>query len=227
MKPTVYILSGGSGTSGEQVVHTILAQFPDEAVRLVTIPHLRYKEQLNDILTRATQSGAIVVHTLVEPHLREYLVEEARRKGVEAIDLMGPLIERLSDVLGIQPKGEPGLFRRLNQPYYDRVAAIDFAMAHDDGRNPGEWGQAEIVLVGVSRSGKTPLSLYLSVLGWKVANVPVVPGLKLPEGSISTGKRTDYRAHYRSWTAFTPTPAKAAPPGCARLERLYQPSKDP
>lgn len=180
MKPTLYIISGGSGASGEQVVHTILAQFPEDSLRVVIIPHVRYTEQLDDTLRRAAQAGAIVVHTLVDSRLRQYLEEEAQKTGVVTFDLMGPLISQLTQTLGLQPKGEPGLYRRLNQTYYDRVAAIDFAMAHDDGRNPAEWAQADVVLVGVSRSGKTPLSLYLSVLGWKAANVPVVPGLELP-----------------------------------------------
>jgi hypothetical protein len=88
---------------------------------------------------------------------------------------MGPLLDRLEALLSVAPLGHPGLYRRLNQAYFDRVAAIDFAMAHDDGKNPGGWPEAEIVLVGVSRVGKTPLSMYLAVQGWKAANVPLIP----------------------------------------------------
>jgi len=85
--------------------------------------------------------------------------------------------EILANALGQEPLGHPGLYRRLNQVYFDRVAAIDFTMAHDDGQDPSGWSEAEIVLLGVSRVGKTPLSMYLAVLGWRVANVPLVLNL--------------------------------------------------
>jgi hypothetical protein len=89
---------------------------------------------------------------------------------------MGPLIEWLSRSLGQPPLEQPGLYRKLHREYFGRVEAIDYTLAHDDGKNPEGWSQAEMVLVGPSRVGKTPLSLYLAVLGWKVANVPLVPG---------------------------------------------------
>jgi regulator of PEP synthase PpsR (kinase-PPPase family) len=93
---------------------------------------------------------------------------------------MGPLLERLSAVYGVQPAGHPGLYRQLNQAYFQRVAAIEYTMAHDDGKNPEDWPQADVLILGVSRCGKTPLSLYLSVLGWRAANYPLVSGLEPP-----------------------------------------------
>jgi hypothetical protein len=176
---TIFIISGGVGASGEQLVHTVLAQFPQERVQVITVPNVRFEGQIEEAVTRAEAMGATLVHTLVDEILRAHLVSLAAARGVAAIDLMGPLLEQLTQALGRSPVGEPGLYRQLNKAYFDRVAAIEFTMAHDDGKNPGTWSQAEIVLVGVSRVGKTPLSLYLSVLGWKVANVPVVPGLNL------------------------------------------------
>jgi hypothetical protein len=94
---------------------------------------------------------------------------------------MGPLLKRLSTVLGREPLGMPGLYRKLHEAYFTRIAAIEYTLEHDDGQNPRGWPQADIVLVGVSRSGKTPLSIYLSVLGWKAANYPVVPGVSVSE----------------------------------------------
>jgi regulator of PEP synthase PpsR (kinase-PPPase family) len=177
---TVLIVSGGAGTSGEQIVHTVLAQFPDRHVQVITVPNVRFKKQIDEVVERARGTGATLTHTLVDAGLRDYLTQQAEKQGVAAIDLMGPLIGQLARVLGQEALGEPGLYRKLNKAYFDRVAAIEFTMAHDDGKNPETWSQAEIVLVGVSRAGKTPLSLYLSVLGWKVANIPIVPGLVLP-----------------------------------------------
>ena len=176
---TILIVSGGAGASGEQVVHTVLAQFPHSRVQVAKIPNIRFVEQVDEVISRAQASGATVVHTLVDENLRAYLLQQAAAQKVIAIDLMGTLIDRLEDMLEQKPAGQPGLYRQLNKAYFDRVAAIEYTMAHDDGKSPDTWNQAEIVLAGVSRAGKTPLSLYLSVLGWKVANVPLVPGLEL------------------------------------------------
>lgn len=177
---TIIIVSGGSGMSAEQVVHTVLAQFPESRVRVVTVSNVRFENQLEDVVTQAAALGATVVHTLVDDRMHASLVCLAERRGVTAIDLMGPLLERLSGVLEQEPQGQPGLYRKLNKAYFDRVAAIEYTISHDDGQRPETWTEAEILILGVSRAGKTPLSLYLSVLGWKVANLPLVAGIELP-----------------------------------------------
>lgn len=173
--PSIFIVSGGVGASGEQVVNTVLAQFPEQNVPVFTIKHVRTASQIEEVVTRAQTQQAILVHTLVDGELRAFLTTIASQKGVPAIDLMGPLLEQLSATLGRAPVNQPGLYRQLHRSYFERVAAIEYTMAHDDGKRPDEWDQADIVLAGVSRTGKTPLSIYLSVLGWKVANVPIVP----------------------------------------------------
>jgi regulator of PEP synthase PpsR (kinase-PPPase family) len=175
--PPIYIVSGGVGASGEQLVQTVLAQFPDHLVPVIVVGNVRQVEQIESVIAQAKNSGGTIAHTLVDPGLHGELVSRARAAGVEAIDLMGPLLERTAQVLGREPLGHPGLYRQLHRDYFDRVAAIEFTMAHDDGKKPEGWRTAEIVLVGISRTGKTPLSLYLSVLGWKVANTPLIPNL--------------------------------------------------
>ncbi len=179
--PTIFILSGGVGSSGEQLVNTVLAQFPDNSVQTNTVGNIRQPEQVSRALTQARKANALVIHTLVDDRLRRQLVEETEAMGIATIDLMGPLIGWISEALEMEPLHEPGKYRQLHREYYDRIAAIDFIMAHDDGKNPDGWPQAEMVLVGVSRSGKTPLSVYLAVLGWKVANIPLVPEIPGPE----------------------------------------------
>lgn len=178
--PPIYIVSGSTGASGEQLVHTVLAQFPESRVPVIMVAHVRQMEQIEDVVNRAAATGGTVVHTLVDARLRSALIHLAQERNVAAIDLMGDLLSRLTAVLGREPVGHPGLYRQLRQDYFERVATIEFAMAHDDGKNPLDWPLAEIVLVGVSRVGKTPLSMYLSVLGWKVANVPLIMELSLP-----------------------------------------------
>ncbi len=175
---TVFIVSGGSGSSGELLVQTVLAQYPESQVRMITVPHVHFESQIDEVVERARAAKAILLHTMVDPRLRRRLTCLAAEQGVDAIDLMGPLFEQLTARLSQEPVGQPGLYRQLNKAYFDRVAAIEYTMAHDDGKMPETWAQAEIVLVGVSRVGKTPLSLYLCVLGWKVANVPLVPGVE-------------------------------------------------
>ncbi len=178
--PPIYIVSGSVGASGEQLVHTVLAQFPESRVPVITVGHVRQPDQIEDVVAQASATGGTIIHTLVDKRLRDYLVRLAQEQGVVAIDLVGDLLARLADLLKQEPAGHAGLYRQLHQDYFERVASIDFAMAHDDGRNPGGWPLADVVLAGPSRVGKTPLSMYLSVLGWKVANVPLVMGLAPP-----------------------------------------------
>ena len=123
-------------------------------------------------MKRAVVSGGIIVHTLVDADLRSALLDLIRDYGVPAIDLMGPMLLHLARILDKPPIGQPGLYRQLHEDYFKRIEAIEFTVDHDDGRKPHELGMAEIVIVGVSRVGKTPLSMYLSTRGWKVANVP-------------------------------------------------------
>jgi regulator of PEP synthase PpsR (kinase-PPPase family) len=168
----------------------VLAQFPDSPVRVITKGNLRTKEQLLQVLESAREDGSathaggtantILVHTLVDARLRQELIVLAEQYHVPAIDLMGELIAWLQEKLGRGSLERPGLYRQLNRDYFERVAAIEYTMEHDDGKNPREWKEADILLVGPSRVGKTPLSLYLSVLGWKIANVPFVPEISLP-----------------------------------------------
>lgn len=176
----VYVVSGGVGSSGEQLVHTALAQFPDSQVPVFRHGRVRKLAQLEQIVDEARQTGGLILHTLVDPELRQGLIEAAKRQGVTAIDAMGPLLDHLEKTLGQTPVNQPGLYRQLHQAYFERVEAIEYTQAHDDGQNQDGWREAEIVLIGVSRTGKTPLSLYLSVLGWKVANIPLILNLDPP-----------------------------------------------
>jgi regulator of PEP synthase PpsR (kinase-PPPase family) len=187
--PPVYIISGGVGASGEQLVRTVLAQFPDNRVPVTVVGNVREIDQIEAAVSQAQRTGGTIVHTLVEAHLRHALVEMAGRAGVPAIDLVGGLLSRLADVLGRAPLGHPGLYRKLHQVYFERIEAIEYTLAHDDGKDPQGWPRAEIVLTGVSRTGKTPLSIYLSVLGWRVANVPLVPGMPVPPGLFRLDRR--------------------------------------
>ena len=163
--PTIFIVSGGMGMSGEQLVRTALAQFEEAEVQLEIVPHVLELAEAELVVERAAQARGIIVHTLVDVEMRQQLIRLARKRNVVAIDVMGRVLSELTRLLKQEPLGQPGLYRQLRQAYFDRVEAIEFTVAHDDGQKRNEWDQAEIVLVGVSRVGKTPLSMYLSVQG--------------------------------------------------------------
>ncbi|MEJ2747093.1 MAG: kinase/pyrophosphorylase [Anaerolineae bacterium] len=175
--PPVYIVSGNVGALGEQAVRTILPQFPGVDVPIEKATKVRDRRAIEAVVDQAARTGGTIVHTLTNSALRYQMIDLARKKNVVAIDIVGPLIERLTQVLAQEPVGQPGLYRQMNLVYFQRVEAIDFTLAHDDGKNFQTWEEAEILLVGPSRVGKTPLGLFLSMQGWKVANVPLVPGV--------------------------------------------------
>ena len=176
----IYIVSGGMGASGELLAQTVLAQFPNVRVPVKIFPHVHDPEDVDAIVAAAAGTGALIVHTLVHRHVRQRLILETARRNVTAIDLMGPLMDHLTAALAVKPVGEPGLYRKLYDQYFRRVEAIEYTVAHDDGKRASELAQADIVLIGVSRVGKTPISMYLAMQGWKVANVPFVPSVTLP-----------------------------------------------
>lgn len=176
-EPTIFVVSGGSGASGDQIVQTALAQFPENKAKVRIFSNIREPEQVDELLKLTKQENALLVHTLVDKKVFKYLTKGADELGILHIDVMQVLIKKLAEVLSAEPAGHPGLYRKLHKKYFDRIAAIEYTMAHDDGKDPAGWQEAEIVITGVSRVGKTPVSMYLSVLGWKVANVPLVQGI--------------------------------------------------
>ncbi len=180
--PPIFVVSGGTGATGELLARTVLAQFPHVSVPLHIETHVLGAEQVHRVVARAAGiPGAIILHTMVNKDCRHLLAVEASRAGVVTFDLASPLLEHLSRELGILPLGQPGLYRHLHKSYFDRIEAIEFTVAHDDGKRSEDLPKAEIILIGVSRVGKTPLSMYLSMLGWKTANVPFVPEVPMPE----------------------------------------------
>ncbi len=177
----VFIVSDATGETCDMVVRAALSQFQGTEVILERCPHVRTEDQINDILNRAADVRGVVVYTMVSVQLRQRMLAAGLAVGVPTLDILGPILTRLSHHLELSPLATPGLFRHLDQAYFERLQAVDFTVAHDDGMGSDTLDQAEIVIVGVSRTSKTPVSLYLSFRGWKVANVPVVHGLGLPQ----------------------------------------------
>jgi hypothetical protein len=140
---------------------------------------VRTEQAVEEIVEEVSSTNGFIVHTLVSESLRETMLRVSRIHNVDAIDLMGPLLSRLSHYFANSPTGEPGLFFSLNEEYFKRIDAMQFAFTHDDGQRDYDYDKAEIILVGVSRTFKTPLSIYLAFKGWFVANYPIVLGSEL------------------------------------------------
>ena len=179
--PPIFVVSGGTGATGDLLARTVLAQFPDVDVPIQLETKVVSEERVREVIRKATGiPGAIILHTMVNRNYRRLLATEAARAGIVTFDLAGPLEEHLSRELSMLPLQQPGLYHQMRRAYFERVEAIEFTVPHDDGKRVEDLPLAEIVLLGLSRVGKTPLSMYLSILGWKTANVPFVPGVPPP-----------------------------------------------
>ncbi|GAE46419.1 ATP/GTP-binding protein [Mesobacillus boroniphilus JCM 21738] len=150
-------------------------------VSLKRFPYVEDKVHIDEVISLAKHDGGMIAYTLVKPDISNYLQESATKEGIYACDIMGPLIQQVQQLSGETPLYEPGLVRKLDQDYFKKVEAIEFAVKYDDGRDPRGILKADIVLVGVSRTSKTPLSQYLAHKRYKVANVPLVPEVDPPE----------------------------------------------
>lgn len=178
--PTLFIVSDASGDTAERVVRAALVQFPDADVKIERRPTVRTAEQVRDVVKEAAANPSLILHTLVSDELRKTMLAEARLHQVEAHDMLGPLLDRLAALLKLTPSEMPGLFKERLEARSREIEAVDFAFSHDDGRNIEDLDQAEVVLVGVSRSMKTPTMLYLAYRGWFAANVPLIPEIDPP-----------------------------------------------
>lgn len=175
----IFALSDGTGQTGKRVLEAALLQF-DQPVMIIRIPHVRTVEQVNEVFADVASRGGMVVYTLVSVELRQAVHIAAMERGVIAVDLLGSLLAKLQDFLQRTPWGRPGLLHLTDEGYYQRVDAMEFTVRHDDAQKVEDLEEADVVIVGVSRTSKTPVSFYLAYRGWKVANIPIVLGMEPP-----------------------------------------------
>jgi regulator of PEP synthase PpsR (kinase-PPPase family) len=177
---TIHVISDSLGETGETVALAAVSQFRPNAFRIERLPKVTSPEDLRAMVTTHCGRDCIFFYTLVDKPMREEM-ERLCDGGMIGVDLLGPAVSKLTQVTGIQPSGEAGRIRRTDEGYFDRIEAMEFAVKHDDGRNPEGLKDADIVLLGVSRTSKTPISMYLAFKGWRVANVPLAPGSEPPQ----------------------------------------------
>jgi [pyruvate, water dikinase]-phosphate phosphotransferase / [pyruvate, water dikinase] kinase len=179
-KPVVFIVSDSIGDTAEFVVKAVASQFNSGHVEMRRVPFVERVEQIQQLFDEASKHNAIIAYTLVVPELRTALEEEAMHHNVCTADILGSLMGAFSRVTCREPRSEPGRVRLLDEKYFRRVAAVEFAVKHDDGKDPRGFNLADVILIGISRTSKTPLSMYLAHQGILVANLPLVPEVEPP-----------------------------------------------
>lgn len=177
----VYIVSDSIGETAEQVIKAAISQFNNINYEIKRFSYISDEDQVDNIIDEAKDEKSIIVFTLVYDNLKNFLIKKAKENNITIIDLMTPIINVLSDLFNDTPIKEPGVIRRLDDKYFKRVEAVEFAVKYDDGKNIKGLRNADLILLGVSRTSKTPLSMYLAHKNIKVANVPLVPEVSVPD----------------------------------------------
>jgi hypothetical protein len=178
----IYVISDSVGETAQQVTKAAISQFSmSDNYEIRRFPYVVESKFLLDILHSGKSEDAIIVYTLVDKILLNTTKKFCEEEGLSHIDLMTPLLREIAKKTNIKPRREPGIIRKLDESYFKRVEAIEFAVKYDDGKDPRGILKSDIVLLGISRTSKTPLSMYLANKNIKVANVPLVPEIPIPK----------------------------------------------
>lgn len=177
----IFIISDATGQSGLHIVRAAIVQFEDARAKMSVFHDVDSRARLKKVLDQARSAGALIAFTFVKKEMRDYANEYCMKNNIYHHDILGPLINNLSSYLQLEPLETPTLLRKVDARYFKRIEAIEFTIGHDDGRGAERLHEADIVIVGLSRTSKTPTSFYLAQEGYKVANIPIVPGIPPPE----------------------------------------------
>ncbi len=189
MERKILVVSDATGSTAEHVLRAALAQFEANDVLIERRPQIRTIEEVCAVVEEAQQIGAMLVHTLASVDLRREIYFRATERRVQSVDLLGNVLSDLSAFLGAVPGGVPGGVHRFDENYYRRMDALTFAVKHDDGMGLEDLNRADVILVGVSRTSKTPLSIYLAVRGYLVANIPILLNVDPPPELFKADQR--------------------------------------
>jgi regulator of PEP synthase PpsR (kinase-PPPase family) len=179
---SVFVVSDATGKTASGIVRSILVQFK-EMVDHFFITHysfVREKGKIDKIVERAKEQEALIIHTFAEDELREYFNYQLQAGNVRFIDVFQNIIPAFTEFIGISPAHHTGQQYKLNEEYFKKIEAMEFTIAHDDGQNLFDIQNADIIIIGPSRTSKTPLSIYMANEGYRVANIPLVYGIPIP-----------------------------------------------
>lgn len=187
---TLFIISDGTGETAVTMLRAALVQYTQFDVQMTRYKNIRTESQLEPVIDEAFKRQALLVHTVVSGTLRKKIQELTSSKGIPTLDLLGPVLQTLSAFFGGETSTpQAGLLRVVDESYFKRIEAIEYTVKHDDGKTFAELDKADIILVGISRTSKTPLSIFLSHKGWKVANIPLVLDRPIPAELAAVDQR--------------------------------------
>lgn len=180
-RAVIFVISDSIGETAEQVAKAASAQYPECEIRIRWIPYVTEIESIQEVISEAKDLDSIIMFTLVVPELRKYLTEQAAIHNITYVDIMGPAVEAIAKVTGNHPTDIPGAVRKLDDEYFSKIEAMEFAVKYDDCKDPRGIKKADLVLLGISRTSKTPLGMFLATKNLKVANIPLIPEVKPPK----------------------------------------------
>ena len=187
----VYQVSDSTGETLDRIFVALKAQFPGFESKTIHYSFTRTKNQIDKIISKSkTEKNVIILYTVVDNNLSKYLVSEAKKNNVPSFEVLGNLISDFSKLLNQEASRIPSGQHALDQEYYKRIEAVQFTMAHDDGKIVNDLDKSDVILVGISRTSKTPTSMYLANRGYKVSNIPIIPDKNLPDSLLQISKKT-------------------------------------
>ncbi len=176
----VYAISDSLGETAYAIAEAASVQFPNADFKIQRYPLIKTVSLVQGILNKAKREAAIIVHTFVDPELSTFVNNYCQENGLSVIDALSDVIQKFSQKAGEKPLQKAGINHNTDKEYFNRIEALEFAVTYDDGKDPAGFLKADLVLLGISRTSKTPLSLFLANRGYKVANLPLVPKAQIP-----------------------------------------------
>ena len=187
----VYQVSDSTGETLDRIFIALKAQFSDFKCKTIHYSFTRTKNQIDKIISKSkSEKDVIILYTIVDNQLSKYMTQETKKNKIPSFEVLGNLISDFSKLLNQEASRIPSGQHALDKEYYKRIEAVQFTMSHDDGKIINDLEKSDVILVGISRTSKTPTSIYLANRGYKVANIPIVPNKNLPEKLLESSKKT-------------------------------------
>ena len=186
----VYQVSDSTGETLDRIFLAIKAQFTDFECKTIHYSFTRTENQIDKIISKSkTEKNIIILYTIVDKKLAKYMAEITKKNNIPCFEVLGDLITNFSKLLNKEASRKPSGQHILDDEYYKRIEAVQFTMSHDDGKITSDLNKSDVVLIGISRTSKTPTSIYLANRGYKVANIPIIPNKELPLKIVESSKK--------------------------------------